>query len=162
MQRGSGRLPRYVSRQRANWMSLTRMQGFGTDERTIIDTLSPLDAFQMDVLSRTYEQTVGRSLKTTLEKELSSWWVSFYIVSEPLLIIFHMAGSSTPLFSSRLVLLGETSTFFIERAMAWAPMKTCSAKFFLIGQTKRFSSLRKRTKERITRTWSKSFRESCP
>lgn len=53
--------------------SLTRMQGFGTDERTIIDTLSPLDAFQMDVLSRTYEQTVGRSLKTTLEKELSSW-----------------------------------------------------------------------------------------
>lgn len=54
-------------------MSLTRMQGFGTDERTIIDTLSPLDAFQMDVLSRTYEQTVGRSLKTTLEKELSNW-----------------------------------------------------------------------------------------
>ncbi|OWZ77832.1 annexin XIV [Cryptococcus neoformans Bt85] len=48
-------------------------KGFGTDERTIIDTLSPLDAFQMDVLSRTYEQTVGRSLKHTLEKELSSW-----------------------------------------------------------------------------------------
>ncbi|KAE8542381.1 hypothetical protein D1P53_001158 [Cryptococcus gattii VGV] len=48
-------------------------KGFGTDERTIIDTLSPLDAFQMDVLSRTYEQTVGRSLKTTLEKELSNW-----------------------------------------------------------------------------------------
>ncbi|RSH93498.1 hypothetical protein EHS25_007854 [Saitozyma podzolica] len=48
-------------------------KGFGTDERTLIDTLAPLDAFQMDLLSRTYEQTVGRSLKTTLEKELSHW-----------------------------------------------------------------------------------------
>ncbi|WRT69495.1 uncharacterized protein IL334_006481 [Kwoniella shivajii] len=48
-------------------------KGFGTDERTLIDTLSPLDAFQMEVLTRTYEQTVGRSLKKTLEKELSSW-----------------------------------------------------------------------------------------
>ncbi|KAK6908907.1 hypothetical protein I203_102913 [Kwoniella mangroviensis CBS 8507] len=48
-------------------------KGFGTDERTLIDTLAPLDAFQMEVLSRTYEQTVGRSLKKTLEKELSSW-----------------------------------------------------------------------------------------
>ncbi|WWC65670.1 uncharacterized protein I303_108291 [Kwoniella dejecticola CBS 10117] len=48
-------------------------KGFGTDERTIIDTLSPLDPFQMDVLSRTYEQTVGRPLKKTLEKELSGW-----------------------------------------------------------------------------------------
>lgn len=73
MRKGLGRPPRYVSQQRANWTSLTDVQGFGTDERTIIDTLSPLDAFQMDVLSRTYEQTVGRSLKSTLEKELSSW-----------------------------------------------------------------------------------------
>ncbi|WWC73470.1 uncharacterized protein I206_107440 [Kwoniella pini CBS 10737] len=48
-------------------------KGFGTDERTLIDTLVPLDAFQIDVLSRTYEQTVGRPLKKTLEKELSSW-----------------------------------------------------------------------------------------
>ncbi|WWD20122.1 hypothetical protein CI109_104598 [Kwoniella shandongensis] len=48
-------------------------KGFGTDERAIIDTLSPLDPFQMEVLSRTYEQTVGRSLQKTLEKELSSW-----------------------------------------------------------------------------------------
>ncbi|WVW86705.1 hypothetical protein I302_108759 [Kwoniella bestiolae CBS 10118] len=48
-------------------------KGFGTDERTLIDVLAPLDAFQMEVLSRTYEQTVGRSLKKTLEKELSSW-----------------------------------------------------------------------------------------
>lgn len=45
----------------------------GTDERTLIDTLVPLDAFQIDVLSRTYEQTVGRSLQKTLEKELSGW-----------------------------------------------------------------------------------------
>ncbi|WVR08238.1 hypothetical protein IAU60_005285 [Kwoniella sp. DSM 27419] len=48
-------------------------KGFGTDERSLIDTLSPLDAFQMDVLARTYEQTVGRSLQKTLEKELSKW-----------------------------------------------------------------------------------------
>ncbi|OCF46073.1 annexin XIV [Kwoniella heveanensis CBS 569] len=48
-------------------------KGFGTDERTLIDVLAPLDAFQIDVLARTYEQTVGRSLKKTLEKELSSW-----------------------------------------------------------------------------------------
>jgi annexin A7/11 len=48
-------------------------KGFGTDERALIDTLTPLDPFKMDVLSRTYEQTVGKSLKVTLEKELSSW-----------------------------------------------------------------------------------------
>ncbi|KAK4685320.1 hypothetical protein P7C73_g4829, partial [Tremellales sp. Uapishka_1] len=48
-------------------------KGFGTDERTLIDVLAPLDAFQVDVLSRTYEQMVGKSLKVTLEKELSSW-----------------------------------------------------------------------------------------
>ncbi|WVN86960.1 uncharacterized protein L203_102135 [Cryptococcus depauperatus CBS 7841] len=48
-------------------------KGFGTDEKTIIDTLAPLDPFQIEVLSKTYEQTVGRSLKVTLEKELSGW-----------------------------------------------------------------------------------------
>jgi len=48
-------------------------QGFGTDERALIDTLAGLDAFQVDVLSRTFEQTTGKSLKKTLEKELSSW-----------------------------------------------------------------------------------------
>jgi annexin A7/11 len=51
-------------------------KGFGTDEKTIIDTLAPLDPFQVDVLARNYEQTTGRSLQKTLEKELSSWWVS--------------------------------------------------------------------------------------
>ncbi|TXT09140.1 hypothetical protein VHUM_02614 [Vanrija humicola] len=49
-------------------------KGMGTDERTLIDTLVPLDAFQIDVLSRTFEQTVGRSLQKTLEKELSGWF----------------------------------------------------------------------------------------
>lgn len=48
-------------------------KGFGTDEKTIIDTLAPLDPFQIDVLARNYEQTTGRSLQKTLEKELSSW-----------------------------------------------------------------------------------------
>jgi annexin A7/11 len=35
--------------------------------------MSPLDAFQMDQLSRTFEQLVGKTLQRTLEKELSSW-----------------------------------------------------------------------------------------
>ncbi|EIW65745.1 hypothetical protein TREMEDRAFT_70412 [Tremella mesenterica DSM 1558] len=48
-------------------------KGFGTDEKSLIDVLAPLDAFQMDVLSRTYEQMVGKSLRKTLEKELSGW-----------------------------------------------------------------------------------------
>ncbi|WVQ79405.1 hypothetical protein IAT38_001502 [Cryptococcus sp. DSM 104549] len=48
-------------------------KGFGTDETTLINTMAPLDAFQMAVLERTYEQTVGRTLKLTLEKELSGW-----------------------------------------------------------------------------------------
>lgn len=52
-------------------------KGFGTDEKTIIDVLAPLDPFQMDVLGRNYEQMVGRSLQKTLEKELSSWSVLF-------------------------------------------------------------------------------------
>lgn len=50
-------------------------QGFGTDENVIIDTMAPLDAFQMDHLSRTYEQLVGRTLVKTLEKEMSGWYV---------------------------------------------------------------------------------------
>jgi annexin A7/11 len=39
----------------------------------LIDTLAPLDPFQIDILSRTFEQQVGRPLQKTLEKELSSW-----------------------------------------------------------------------------------------
>ncbi|GMK55288.1 hypothetical protein CspeluHIS016_0203440 [Cutaneotrichosporon spelunceum] len=48
-------------------------KGFGTDEDTVINTMMPLDAFQIDVLSRTYEQQTGRSLKVTIEKEMSGW-----------------------------------------------------------------------------------------
>lgn len=48
-------------------------KGFGTDENVIIDTLAPLDPTQMDAISRTYEQLVGRTLAKTLEKELSGW-----------------------------------------------------------------------------------------
>lgn len=57
------------------------LQGFGTDERSLIDTLTPLDAYQLDVLSRTYEQMVGRSLQKTLEKELSHWYVTGHRVN---------------------------------------------------------------------------------
>ncbi|WVQ79406.1 hypothetical protein IAT38_001503 [Cryptococcus sp. DSM 104549] len=48
-------------------------KGFGTDESALISTMAPLDAKQMDVLSRAYEQMVGKSLKATLESELNSW-----------------------------------------------------------------------------------------
>jgi annexin A7/11 len=64
----SGRRPRSAPHR-----AIAHAQGFGTDESVIIDTLAPLDAFQMDQLSRTYEQLVGRTLVKTLEKELSSW-----------------------------------------------------------------------------------------
>ena len=48
-------------------------KGFGTDETTVINTLAPLDPFQIDILARVYEQTTGRTLKKTLESELSRW-----------------------------------------------------------------------------------------
>jgi annexin A7/11 len=44
-----------------------------SDEKTLIDVLTPLDAFKVDLLARTYEGLVGKSLKETLEKELSGW-----------------------------------------------------------------------------------------
>lgn len=53
--------------------TLLTLQGFGTNEKILIDVLSSLDPFQVDVLARTYEQMNGRSLQKTLEKELSSW-----------------------------------------------------------------------------------------
>lgn len=58
-------------------------KGFGTDELMLIDTLAPLDPFKVDVLSRTFEQTVGKSLQKTLEKELSSW-LEFVLVLKSL------------------------------------------------------------------------------
>ncbi|BEI85239.1 hypothetical protein CcaverHIS002_0506400 [Cutaneotrichosporon cavernicola] len=48
-------------------------KGFGTDEDTVINVMMPLDAFQVDVLSRTFEQQNGRSLMITIEKEMSGW-----------------------------------------------------------------------------------------
>jgi annexin A7/11 len=48
-------------------------KGFGTDEKTLIDVLCRVDAWQVDLLARTFEQTVGKPLKKVLEKELSGW-----------------------------------------------------------------------------------------
>ena len=48
-------------------------KGFGTDEKALIDVLTRVDSMQVDVLSRTFEQMVGKSLKKVLEKELSGW-----------------------------------------------------------------------------------------
>lgn len=72
--RGFERRPRWVTITISRDV-LTPGQGFGTDERALIDTLSPLDAFKMDLVSRTFEQTTGKTLKHVLEKELSGWYV---------------------------------------------------------------------------------------
>ncbi|KAJ7594256.1 hypothetical protein C8J56DRAFT_926298 [Mycena floridula] len=46
-------------------------KGFGCDEDKLIATLAPLNALQMDSLSRTYVATSGKSLLELLEKETS-------------------------------------------------------------------------------------------
>lgn len=62
-----------VSQSPALLRVFANSQGFGTDENTLINTLTPLDAFQIDILARVFEQQTGKPLKKTLEKELSSW-----------------------------------------------------------------------------------------
>lgn len=54
---------------RSDQLPLPPSQGFGTDERTIIDTLSPLGAVEMTAVARTFEAQVGKSLVKVLEKE---------------------------------------------------------------------------------------------
>lgn len=49
-------------------------KGFGTDEKTIIETLAPLDAYQIDSLSHAYKSTAGKGLLHQLEKETSGWF----------------------------------------------------------------------------------------
>jgi annexin A7/11 len=49
-------------------------KGFGTDEKLLIKTLAPLDAFQMDAVSRQFRATAGKDLLHVLEKETSGWF----------------------------------------------------------------------------------------
>ncbi|GAK65469.1 annexin a4 [Moesziomyces antarcticus] len=49
-------------------------KGFGTDEGSLIATLAPLDAFQIDALRHTFKATVGKDLLQVLEKETSGWF----------------------------------------------------------------------------------------
>lgn len=49
-------------------------KGFGTDEKALVSTLAPLDAFQVDALMRTFKVTVGRDMLQVLEKETSGWF----------------------------------------------------------------------------------------
>lgn len=49
-------------------------KGFGTDEKAIIETLAPLDAFQINALSAAYISTTGKSLLSQLEGETSGWF----------------------------------------------------------------------------------------
>lgn len=50
------------------------MKGFGTDEKAIIETLAPLDAFQIDSLGHAFKATVGKSLLASIEGETSGWF----------------------------------------------------------------------------------------
>lgn len=48
-------------------------KGFGTDEKALIDVLARVDPWQVDVLSRGFEGTAGKSLRRVIEKETSGW-----------------------------------------------------------------------------------------
>jgi annexin A7/11 len=49
-------------------------KGFGTDEERLIQTIAPLDAFQMDAVSRQFKANVGKDLLHVLEKETTGWF----------------------------------------------------------------------------------------
>lgn len=65
-------LPGYDAQFDANRLR-SATKGFGTDERTLIQVLTGLDAWQMELVSRVFEGNYGKPLKKTLEKELSGW-----------------------------------------------------------------------------------------
>ena len=46
-------------------------KGFGTDEKLLIATLAPLDAFQVDAVSRQFRASTGKDLLQVIEKETS-------------------------------------------------------------------------------------------
>lgn len=47
---------------------------FGTDERALVDVLTPLGAVEMNALSRSFEGSTGKSLVNVLEKETKGWF----------------------------------------------------------------------------------------
>ncbi|EPQ29823.1 uncharacterized protein PFL1_02496 [Pseudozyma flocculosa PF-1] len=49
-------------------------KGFGTDEGALIATLAPMDAMQVDAVSRAFKATTGKDLLKVLEKETSGWF----------------------------------------------------------------------------------------
>lgn len=49
-------------------------KGFGTDEKALINAITPLDAVQIDAVSRQFKSTVGKDLLTVLEKETGGWF----------------------------------------------------------------------------------------
>ncbi|UZJ54587.1 hypothetical protein CBS101457_003907 [Exobasidium rhododendri] len=49
-------------------------KGFGTDEKLLIAALAPLDAFQVDAVSRQFRASTGKDLLHVLEKETSGWF----------------------------------------------------------------------------------------
>lgn len=48
-------------------------KGFGTDEKVLIEVLTRVDPWQVDVLSKGFEGATGKSLRRVLEKETSGW-----------------------------------------------------------------------------------------
>lgn len=49
-------------------------KGFGTDEKMLIDTLTPLDAWQMNAVYHMFKATTGNDLLSELESETSGWF----------------------------------------------------------------------------------------
>lgn len=49
-------------------------KGFGTDEAALINTIAPLDVFQMDALTRSFKSQTGKDLLQVLEKETSGYF----------------------------------------------------------------------------------------
>ncbi|PWN42125.1 Annexin [Ceraceosorus guamensis] len=49
-------------------------KGFGTDEKLLISTIAPLDAFQVDALSKSFKSISGKEIVKVLEKETSGWF----------------------------------------------------------------------------------------
>lgn len=46
----------------------------GTDEKRLIETLAPLDAWQMNAVFHTFKATTGKDLLSELESETSGWF----------------------------------------------------------------------------------------
>lgn len=49
-------------------------KGIGTDEKALIDTLAPLDSFQINAVYHSFKATSGKDLLKQVESEVSGWF----------------------------------------------------------------------------------------